>query len=113
MSDGFRGGCLPDMGKLITPKNCRRLRHEPHRVAVADCVQGVSGKCRVRNYTSQWLAVSNQQPRSSSQDHTGQQWLTAFEEAGVKIMGKSAHELKELEGHEEFERLVQVHLLSS
>lgn len=38
------------------------------------------------------------------QDHTGQQWLTSFEESGVKIMGKSAHELKQLENTPEFER---------
>lgn len=43
-----------------------------------------------------------------AQDHTGQQWLTAFEESGAKIMDKSAHELKQLEGTEEFECLVQV-----
>jgi Replication factor-A C terminal domain len=44
------------------------------------------------------------------QDHTGQQWLTAFEESGVKIIGKSAHELKQLENTPEFERIIQVHL---
>lgn len=43
-----------------------------------------------------------------TQDHTGQQWLTAFEESGVKIIGKTAHELKQLEGTAEFERIIQV-----
>ena len=44
----------------------------------------------------------------ATQDHTGQQWLTSFEESGVKIMGKSAHELKQLENTPEFERTILV-----
>lgn len=42
------------------------------------------------------------------QDHTGQQWLTAFEESGCKIIGQSANDLKQKEGTDEFERIIQV-----
>jgi len=41
------------------------------------------------------------------QDHTGQQWLTSFEESGHQIMGMTAQELKELEGSPAFDSAVQ------
>lgn len=43
-----------------------------------------------------------------TQDHTGQQWMTAFEEPAAKIIGLPANELKQKDGTAEFDRIIQV-----